>query len=53
MHWIAEEDSITREVYEYGDLFSIENPGESENYLECINHESLRVFRSRIPNLGF
>ena len=42
LHWVSS-DSVKCEVRLYDRLFSVENPGESENYLECLNPGSLEI----------
>lgn len=43
IHWVAAQNAVETEVRLYDRLFTIENPGAEENWLEYINPNSLEV----------
>ena len=46
IHWVSANHTIDAEVRLYDRLFTVENPGVEENWLEYINPNSLEI----IPN---
>jgi glutaminyl-tRNA synthetase len=46
LHWVSAAHAVSAEVRLYDRLFSVENPAESENYLERLNPSSLEVLDS-------
>jgi len=43
IHWVSANHAIDAEVRLYGRLFTVENPGVEENWLSCINPDSLGI----------
>ncbi|MBR5112333.1 MAG: glutamine--tRNA ligase, partial [Clostridia bacterium] len=43
LHWVSAADCVKCEVRLYDRLFKTENPGESENYLDNLNPDSLKI----------
>ncbi len=48
LHWVAAETSLPAEVRLHEPLFVDENPGARENFLDCLNPDSLRTVGARI-----
>jgi len=46
LHWVSAAHAVSAEVRLYDRLFSVENPAESENYLERLHPSSLEVLDS-------
>jgi glutaminyl-tRNA synthetase len=46
IHWVSVKDSINAEVRLYDRLFTIENPGVEENWLDFINNDSLKIIEN-------
>jgi len=43
IHWVCATNSTTAEVRVYDRLFNVANPGAEENFLNCINPDSLKI----------
>ena len=43
IHWVSAEDAVDAEIRLYDRLFQVENPLESDDYIEHLNPESLTV----------
>ena len=43
LHWVSEAHAVDAEVRLYQHLFTVENPLDEDDYLECINTDSLEV----------
>jgi glutaminyl-tRNA synthetase len=43
LHWVAAKSALAAEVRLYGHLFTVENPGAEEDFLACLNSDSLRT----------
>ena len=46
LHWVSAAHALTAEVRLYDRLFSMENPAESDNYLDLLNPESLQTLQA-------
>jgi len=46
IHWVNAQDAIAAEVRLYDRLFTIENPGTVDNWLEYINPDSLKIIEN-------
>lgn len=45
IHWVSVPHAAEAEVRLYDRLFNVENPAEEENFLQCINEDSLQVLK--------
>ena len=43
IHWVSAKAAHPIEIYQYDRLFHDENPGREEDFLQFLNHDSLRV----------
>ena len=46
IHWVSVKDAIDAEVRLYDRLFTIENPGAVDNWLDYINYDSLKIIQN-------
>ncbi len=46
MNWISAEESYECEARLYGLLFTVEKPGDMDNYLDYLNNDSEKVFKN-------
>ncbi len=54
IHWVSVPHAAEAEVRLYDRLFNVENPAEEEDFLKCINEQSLEVVKKAYiePSLG-
>ena len=45
LHWVSAEHAVDAEVRLYSHLFSKENPDTEDNFVDCINPDSLETVR--------
>lgn len=43
IHWVAADTAHAIEIYQYDRLFHDENPGREDDFMQFLNHDSLRV----------
>ena len=43
IHWVSADHAVEAEVRQYDRLFSVENPGAEDNWLGCLNQDSLEI----------
>ncbi|MBN2642762.1 MAG: glutamine--tRNA ligase/YqeY domain fusion protein [Victivallales bacterium] len=43
IHWVSADHAVEAEVRQYDRLFSVENPGAEDNWLDCLNQDSLEI----------
>ena len=48
IHWVSCKTSIDAEIREYSNLFTEVSPDKSENFLECLNKDSLKISTAKI-----
>jgi glutaminyl-tRNA synthetase len=44
LNWIAKDETVDCEARLYGLLFTVEKPGDMDNYLDYLNKDSLKVY---------
>lgn len=47
LHWVPAAEAVDCEVRIYDDLFSVEDPGGEDDFMEVINPQSLRVLNAK------
>ncbi len=46
IHWVSAAESVTAKVRLYDRLFTTANPAAEENFLDCVNEDSLREYEN-------
>tara|TARA_B110000305_G_scaffold126316_1_gene141539 strand:+ start:1767 stop:3545 length:1779 start_codon:yes stop_codon:yes gene_type:complete len=53
IHWVSAPDAIDTEVRLYDRLFNVPEPGTAEDFMTCLNPDSLRIVSAKIgPDLS-
>ena len=54
LHWVSAADAVDAEVHQYDHLFTEPNPGKSDNFVDCLNPDSLTTLTGckLEPSLG-
>jgi glutaminyl-tRNA synthetase len=43
IHWVSADHAVEAEVRQYDRLFTVENPAAEDNWLDCLNQDSLEI----------
>jgi len=54
IHWVSADESVKASIRCYDRLFNVANPAGEENFIDCINPESLKTFNNALvePSLA-
>lgn len=52
IHWVSAEDALDVEVRLYDRLFNVAEPGAAEDFMDCLNPDSLEIVQAKVsPDL--
>ena len=49
IHWVSAVNALDAEIRLYDRLFNVAEPGAAEDFMDCLNPESLSIVQAKIP----